>query len=96
MLSFKQFYLIETNIKLLGVTLTKFANADVDENNYKKFPFSYDKKLKDMTDEELLATAYHVRDIYKGSKGHRYVLGKMEISGISREIDKRIIDRNKW
>jgi hypothetical protein len=74
--------------------LSIFALTDeVNHKTYKNWGYHYEVKLADLSDEQLEARIYHVRDMYKGARGNMRQIALMEIKGISREIDRRLMAR---
>ena len=64
--------------------------SKVDHTNYKNYRYHSDKKsLSDHTDDELIARAYHIRDIFRGIKGPTRNLKKLELQTIMRELEHR-------
>ena len=70
-------------------------SGKVDSSNYKNWGYKLDAKNVDLSDEELEAKIYHVREIFRGSRGSLRTLGIMDLRGVSNEIQKRLIARNK-
>jgi hypothetical protein len=70
-------------------------SGKVDSSNYKNWGYKREAKNADLSDEELEAKIYHVREIFRGSRGPLRTLGMIDLRGISNEIDKRLISRIK-
>ena len=70
----------------------------VNKSNYKNYRYLKDYRngvLKKLTDEELEAQKYYIREIYRGVKYPYTLLKKMALQSIFLEQQRRLIERSK-
>ena len=70
----------------------------VNKSNYKNYRYLKDYRngaLKKLTDEELEAQKYYIREIYRGVKYPLAAIKKLALQSIFLEQQRRLIERGK-
>ena len=73
--------------------MSKMKRINVNKENYKKYRYLSDYRygaLESLTDEELKAQIYHLRDIYRGTRGVIKTLHTLA----KRVVESEMIRRN--
>ncbi len=74
-----------------------YSQIPVNRQNFKKFKYvsKYNEgELKNLSNEELKAQVYHVKDLARGTKGPIRVLNKISLQSIAAEFrDRGIVPR---
>jgi hypothetical protein len=72
----------------------KYSDIDVNSQNYKRYKYlKYycEGKLEGLSNEELKAQVFHIRDIYRGIKSPCIALKRLSLEAIAREFKRRDI-----